>query len=722
MVLLGPSEQKHVVRPNGAGTETFRQRRTLSGGIHERSTTWHDPAGFDLRWAVGKLRPLGATVLGASVTNRTEQPCRLREIVLIETPKDSVAVSGNPASWLLSTVGSTLRVGRLNEALPAVDDPRWSGYAGYVPPEYRTDPRWRSVPDYLTLFSTAQPSGLAAGPYGAPRADLRFDCRVTGRQLTLRIVSDMSDVVLAPGETRSAQEAMLVYAPYDTGVGALFAEVAATHGTRAHRGPLFGWCSWYDLLDRITAESILSTVAAARELRDRVPLDVIQIDMGWEMAEGDWRPNAKFPEGLAPIAAEIRKAGSIPGVWLAPLWVNDTATGMTKIHPEWFQRNVVGELAGGPDARYLDPTHPEVQRFLRGVIRDRCRDGFGYFKIDYNEVTRDCRFHDARKTRFQAFRDLYRLYREEMGDAYLLECAGFDRATAGIVDAARVGWDSRANWTFGPGKPPISILTALHATGNTAAANGIWYANDPDVTYLKPRDTLTEEELRTWHGFVGLLGGASMISEPLASPEHRARLRMAEILRPPVPEPGRPFQGGADEDHQQFGFIARRDWGDFAVVQLWNGAEEARVLSLPTTLFADLGEQLHAWSFWDEHYLGIVGPDFRTRTVEPHACVLLRLTPATSANDPAIVGSNLHIGCGAAEISLHAAGPRVAVVELNDGGAREGALWVRSNRALSLRSAVNCDASIQGAGESMYKVACAKRRMGVGQRIELQIG
>lgn len=44
---------------------------------------------------------------------------------------------------------------------------------------------------------------------------------------------------------------------------------------------------------------------------------------------------------------------------------------------------------------------------------------------------------------------------------------------------------------------PICILEAIRCLGQTSALNQVLLANDPDVTYLKPRDTLTEEELCT---------------------------------------------------------------------------------------------------------------------------------------------------------------------------------------------------------------------------------
>ena len=97
-------------------------------------------------------------------------------------------------------------------------------------------------------------------------------------------------------------------------------------------------------------------------------------------------------------------------------------------------------------------------------------------------------------------------------DSYLLACIGFTRAVAGFADAVRIGPDSCAIWQA---THPCCIRDCITAVGQNAAANGILFANDPDVSYTRPRNELDVTSLRTWHGFVGLLGGLSLISEPL---------------------------------------------------------------------------------------------------------------------------------------------------------------------------------------------------------------
>jgi hypothetical protein len=146
----------------------------------------------------------------------------------------------------------------------------------------------------------------------------------------------------------------------------------------------------------------------------------------------------------------------------------------------------------------------------------------------------------------------------------------------GHADAARIAMDSVPVWDS---DGVLCLTKVIPAVCTTALANGVFCANDPDVTYAGPRKDLTPAEWRTWHGFVGLLGGLVAFSDPLhALPDDE--IRHLEILRPPAPEPARAF-GAAVGDYRHFGFVARRPWGDFAALQLWNPSDEDADVPLP---------------------------------------------------------------------------------------------------------------------------------------------
>ena len=81
-----------------------------------------------------------------------------------------------------------------------------------------------------------------------------------------------------------------------------------------------GWCSWYHYFHAISEDAMRSNLRALPRLRAEFPLEVVQLDDGFQSALGDWdSTNAKFPSGLAQVwpmrfAAPVSSAG----IWTAP--------------------------------------------------------------------------------------------------------------------------------------------------------------------------------------------------------------------------------------------------------------------------------------------------------------------------------------------------------------------------------------------------------------------
>ena len=60
-----------------------------------------------------------------------------------------------------------------------------------------------------------------------------------------------------------------------------------------------GWCSWYHYFHAITEDALRANLKSLEAMRSEFPLDVIQLDDGFQSALGDWdTTNAKFPGGL----------------------------------------------------------------------------------------------------------------------------------------------------------------------------------------------------------------------------------------------------------------------------------------------------------------------------------------------------------------------------------------------------------------------------------------
>ncbi|RAV20062.1 glycoside hydrolase family 36 protein [Paenibacillus contaminans] len=743
LVLIGKKEKPHTIKSEGSVLYSSEYRLTPVGKAADYVWRRENSEGFTITWKLSCLDDLSAITLQAGVTNETDEHVRLREIVLARSSDDSLCCEGDPSAWLLSPISHDKRVGYLSQTLSSTNEDTiklWKSMNAAVPfrlptEERFNDGRWRSYKDFVTLYTEAGEIGLTMGAVGEPEAEVRFDCKVDNGKLRLDIISEMSDVILGPGETRHSQEVMIMAAPYDEAVGTLFKWLSATHGSRTGHGTKYGWCSWYDLRWDITEETIAATVREFHKRRDRLPLQVIQIDNGFEKKVGDWRCNDKFPNGWEPLVRKIREAGAEPGIWLAPLAMHDSL-GYLGERPDWFQRNGRGELEQGDDTwgattHWLDPTHPEVQKHIREIVSDHKLEGFSYFKMDYNTVSDNCRFYDAKQTRLQAYRTFYRLLREELGEqSYLLACSGFTRGIMGYADACRIGPDSIDVWSTA--HTPCSILEAIRATGKSAAANGVFFANDPDVTYtrIRPQTTvkrtpmevenssLTLDELRTWHGFVGLLGGMQFISDPMEKPEYADAWRNYEILTPPAPERALSLQAGTDLNHQRFGFAAERPWGSFASILIWNpdDSEASVALDCERLKLLPCGTY-HIWSFWDEKYYGTGDLNFVTPLLPPHGSLLLRFTPCADQDErPIVIGSTLHLSMGAAEISGITTADHTFTIHLNDGGAADGKIYVYSKRPLVLERTLECVVKgIEEVDEFIWSVRLSSRTRGGSQ-------
>lgn len=714
VLLIGADEREWVWTPPGPADEVRHAvRHTPAGAAHDTSWSWHDAVrGYGFTWSVSVLPQQSAFTLRAGFTNWTDEPVRLHHFVLCGSPDEALACEGDAGDWLLSSLEYNSRVGYMNERLISLNDETirtWKGFNMPVPfdmpqTEQYTDGRWRIYPEHLTLYSQRGNRGIACGAVGEAEADVRFECKVadsgSGRS-SLHIISDMSDIRVDPGESRRAQEVAVIAGPCEAAVETLLRWVAATHGSRTHRGALANWNSWYDLHAHITEQSIADSVDSFVRFKDRLPLQVIQIDDGYQKHPGDWSCNDRFPHGLSPLVERVRAAGAEPGIWLAPLAVHDDL-GLPERHPEWFQHKRDGNFDGeannwGPVAHWLDPTHPEAQQFLRGIIRQMKAQGFNYYKIDFNYLGVACRFHDPKKTRLQVFRDLYRLYREEMGEgAYLVACSQLVRGVFGYADATRIGPDSSAVWEA---LHTCSIKESIRAVGMNAGANGILGVNDPDTMYaVIPKFpnavSATRDEIRTWQGFIGLLGGTIQFGDAMYGPAFPEQIGELEIMMPPAPDRGRALHPGADKEHRRFGFVAERPWGVFAAVQLWNPEPEPQAIALqPTGRLSLLGERFHAWSFRDERYLGIVdGAAFRSQPLPSHHAQLLRFTALLpDENLPVLVGSTLHIGMGSAEIAgLAVTRRRLGITLHGHAGAGEGKLAIHSRRPLRLAGFAGC--------------------------------
>lgn len=425
--------------------------------------------------------------------------------------------------------------------------------------------------------------------------------------------------------------------------------LALSHGAAPGPSPC-GWGSWGHWLERIDLGLMREMVLALEgipSLRDAVR--IVQIDDGWsELLESgrvssSWRPNRRFPSGIAPLAAEIRRAERDCGLWLLPFTVNSGSTIVTQ-HPEWLVHDEAGApfRVGGSESYCLDPTHPAAADWLRELFA-RMRDwGVRYVKLDHlrvllapdPELPQDGfdtkrRYHDAR-TRVEAYRAGLKLVRDVMGDdAILVGCSAPAAAGVGLVNTHRVGPDIEPRW--------VGHVAGVRDAARALIANWFWqgrtWVNDPDYLLSCDSESLT----RFWATVVALSGGSTVLSADLA--ELRSwQEHILSFAIPPISRAARPldlFEHGPEP--RLLHLPLHRDGEAWSMVGLlnWQDGPSEHELEL-----AHLGIQgpAHIWDAWRQSHR-IVEGSCRI-LIDAHDAVLLRVTPV--APRPQVVGTDVH--------------------------------------------------------------------------------
>lgn len=321
------------------------------------------------------------------------------------------------------------------------------------------------------------------------------------------------------------------------------------------------WCSWYSSFEDIDEGLIADATAGLGDL----PVDVVQIDDGWEEIVGDWVPNDRFPSGMSATAATVAARGSRPGLWLAPL-ICLPGSRTAAEHPDWL----VQDPGGGPlvagynwDSHYfaLDTTHPAVQEHLDAVVRTVVGWGFRYLKLDflYAGALPGVRHRDVPRER--AYREALQRIRTAAGpDVYLLGCGAPMLPSVGVLDGVRVGPDTASDWA-----PPGSVADPSHEGGRngaTASLARLWmhelYQVDPDVAYFRSIETTMSPEQRQVGVDLAIVAGFRSTSDPVAWLDAGEQAALRRFLTgDPVVEPAGPDRFVVDGRTVDFGPVVR---------------------------------------------------------------------------------------------------------------------------------------------------------------------
>jgi alpha-galactosidase len=428
-----------------------------------------------------------------------------------------------------------------------------------------------------------------------------------------------------------------------------------------------GWCSWYHYFQQVSAQDIRENLSAAQSLRERLPLDLIQIDDGFEKQVGDWLDfSPAFPEGVAPLASEITQAGFTPGIWLAPFIVHRKSK-LAQEHPEWLLRNRLGLPVNAgfiwdTFTSSLDLTQPAALEYVREIIRIASQEwGYPYLKLDFlYAAALPGRYHDPTQTRAQVLRKgLEALRAAAGGSTFILGCGCPLGPALGLVDAMRIGSDVDVRWhpqykgiqPFFQAEPDMpSARNAIQNSLTRSPFHRRWWVNDPDCLLLRPDTELTLAEVQTLATVIALTGGSLLLSDDLTRlpPE---RLRIAEVLLPLIGKTPYLLDWFDRSTPSRLQLDLEGVVGKWHLLALFNWSERARHLPFHLNEFyLDPSGHYQARSFWDGKSFLIPAEssgngEIVLHDVPAHGVALMALRKHTPWA-PAYLGSDLHISQG----------------------------------------------------------------------------
>lgn len=423
-----------------------------------------------------------------------------------------------------------------------------------------------------------------------------------------------------------------------------------------------GWCSWYQYYTNVTAEDMERNLDTILDLQERLPIDIVQLDDGFESCVGDWYTfMPTFPDGVAPLAQRISQQGLVPGIWLAPFIVNPRSRLMRE-HKDWL---LFSQLGRPVNAGYgwnvltsgLDLTVPEALGFVRDVAKTAVEKwGYKYLKLDfYYAAGLKGHYHDPTKTRAQVLRMGMQTIRDAVGpDVTLLGCGAPLGSMIGIVDMMRIGPDVSGDWS--PNfrgikkllKSEPSMPCARNSIQNIIARAGMhrkWWINDPDCLLVRPDSNLTLPEVQSLATAIGLTGGALLISDDLTKLPAE-RLAIAEALVPTLDEPVRVLDLLNEEIPSRLRLDLLNSAGASHALCAFNWTDQPEDMVFSQEDFRlENGDYLYR-EFWSGK-CGVWNSDKHLSfpKVPSHGCVAFTVR-RLQGQQPMYVGSDLHISQG----------------------------------------------------------------------------
>ena len=257
---------------------------TPMGRAEATSATYGDTE-FSYTLTLKILPEIHAIALEGVFHNKSDRDVNLRHIELLSTFAGGAFVLDSSKEWLVT---------------PLMEDAPAEAFSAMQ----------RTCREAAMVYN-AKGTGFLIGPTGPPEAFTEIEFKDGGMIASAK----MEGVLVKAGQSRRGEPMVVCFDSPDTATKIWTRWVAATHGARLHRERVYGWCSWYSRTTNIDEKHTRDVLGILADNPNVFGKSVLQLDDGYQIMDGDWRGNAKFPSGLAKLAKDIRAKGVHDKKW-----------------------------------------------------------------------------------------------------------------------------------------------------------------------------------------------------------------------------------------------------------------------------------------------------------------------------------------------------------------------------------------------------------------------
>jgi len=507
--------------------------------------------------------------------------------------------------------------------------------------------------------------------------------------LTARLWANGDDARLDPGASMTTDWAVITPIAIDDPdpMREYLQAVAREHEIKENGTSPVGWCSWYQFYSKVTAVEIERNLLAFSAMQKELPLDLFQIDDGYQAQVSDWLDfRDTFPSGVQGFATRAKKAGFTPGLWLAPFIVHPHSR-LRHDHPDWILRSRHGRpvntgFAWNVFNTALDLTNTAALDYAAHVVDVAAHQwGFPYLKLDFLFAAAvKCKYQDDSLTRAQVMRHgLERLRLAAGKDTFLLGCGVPLGSALGIFQSLRIGPDVLESWRpkwFGTGaifRHEPHMPSAKNSIQNILARSFThrrWWINDPDCLLVRPNMDLSLAEVQSLATAIAMTGGALLLSDDLPALP-RERIRLATCLIPPLDRRPQVLDWLDAQTPTRLRIDLENQTGKWHLLAYFNWLDYAVEISLNPIDFKLPVEGYHVRSFWDKvSQTPTTGSPLYQGKVPAHGVFLLAARPVREGQVQ-YVGSDLHFTQGN-EVSRWKAENKKIVAQIKLGRTLQG--------------------------------------------------